>query len=144
MALTSTEPTTKTTNVSLTASLDRALELQITFQGKAIDLLEIAPKGDIWPAVSIQSFDGWTLAASHTTTRLVTWDVDRTGSVSHTFGSSGTVIVELVATQPSTSTQKKKSIKIAIKPVGSDKGGVWGDGDDENDGPGRGHGHGRR
>lgn len=138
-----TETATKISNVTLSTSLDRAGELQILYQGKPDDAVDV--KGSS-ASVSIKPFEAaWTLTASHvptgsTTAPPVTWDVDRTGNVGYTL-QAGSFTVTVVATETSTSTQKKKDIKIAVKPVGSTKVG-WGQGGPD-DSPNHGHGQDR-
>jgi hypothetical protein len=141
MATAPTETATKTSNLTLSTSLDRAGELQILYQGKPDDAVDA--KGSS-ASVTIKSFEGWTLTASHvpygsTTTPPVTWEVDRTGVVGYTL-QAGSVTVTVVATQSSTSTEKKKDIRVTVKPLGSGKGGLDQPGND--DGPGHGHGRG--
>jgi hypothetical protein len=144
LATTSTITSTKSSDVSLTASLDSANELQIIHQNKPVEELEIGFKDPNWPIVTIRTFADWTLSASHMggSSELVTWEVDAAGNVEHTFSRSdfgqfiAIVTITVVATQSSTSSTKKKEIKISLKPVGSIRGFEVGEG------PGHGHGHG--
>jgi hypothetical protein len=129
-----TETATKISNVTLSTSLDRAGELQILYQGKPDDAVDV--KGSS-ADVSIKPFEAWTLTASHvptgsTTAPPVTWNVDRNGVVGYTL-QAGSFTVTVVATETSTSTQKKKDIKISVKPVGSTKVG-WGQGGSDGHG----------
>jgi hypothetical protein len=146
LATTSTTTSTKSINVSLTASLDSANELQIIHQNKSVEEeLEIGFKDPDWPTVTIGTFADWTLSASHRgdlgNGELVTWEVDAAGNVVHTFNRSDfgqytpTVTITVVATQSSTSTTKTKTIKISLKPVGSVRG------FEVDHGHGHGHGH---